>query len=173
MKPGMDRGNKGTDRRTATSRTSKTDTSRRVNPQSARPATGRMNAQSPGTARREEAPQRGGQAQPQQDKTMLYVGIGGGALVFAIILAFMVSGGESGGHGGSGGAGGQKMVERAINEASLAFQRGEYRNGLDIAEKALSDPRAPKASSYGALKALANTLRVQVNLDRDGQLKVA
>ena len=172
MKPGMDRGNKGTDRRTATSRVSKPDTSRRVNPQSARPATGRMNAQSPGTSRREEAPQRGGHPQPQQDKTMLYVGIGGGALVFALILAFMVSGGESGGQGGGGGNG-EKIVTRAMNKATEAYQRGEYRTGLDICEEALKDPAARKSSRYNALQGLANSLRTQVNLDRDGQIKVA
>jgi len=171
MKPGMDRGNKGTDRR-GTSRVSKPDTARRVNPQG-RPATGRMPTQGSGTSRAEAQQGRGQQAAPPADnKTTLYVGIGGGALVFALVLAFMVSGGgESGGHGG--GAGADKMVQRAINEASVAFQRGEYRTGLDIAEKGLSDPRAPKASSYNALKALATQLRAQVNMDRDAQVKVA
>ncbi len=171
MKPGMDRGNKGTDRR-GTSRVSKPDTARRVNPQG-RPATGRMPTQGSGTSRAEAQQGRGQQAAPPADnKTTLYVGIGGGALVFALVLAFMVSGGgESGGHGG--GAGADKMVQRAINEASVAFQRGEYRTGLDIAEKGLSDPRAPKASSYNALKALATQLRTQVNMDRDAQVKVA
>lgn len=175
MKPGMDRGNKGTDRRTGTSRVSKSDTSRRVNPQSARPATGRMNAQGSGSTRREEAPQRGGGGggQPQQDKTMLYVGIGGGALVFALILAFMVGGGETGGQGGGGGANGEKIVTRAMNKATEAFQRGEYRTGLEICEEALKDPAARKSTRYKALESLATSLRTQVNLDRDGQLKVA
>jgi len=175
MKPGMDRGNKGTDRR-GTSRVSKPDTSRRVNPQSGRPATGRMNAQSPGTSRSEQAAQRG-QQQPaapgqEQNKTTLYVGIGGGALVFALILAFMVSGSESGGHGGGSG-GGEKIVTRAMNKATEAYQRGEYRTGLDICEEALKDPAARKSSRYNALQGLANSLRTQVNLDHDGQIKVA
>lgn len=174
MKPGMDRGNKGTDRRTATSRTPKTETSRRTNPQAGRPATGRMPAQ--GGSRGGDGQQRGqGQqpgAPPVDNKTTLYIGIGGGALVFALIVAFMASGGsESGGHGGGPGA--DKMVQRAINEATQAYQRGEYRTGLDIAEKALGEPRAQKASSYNALKALAASLRKQVNMDRDAQVKVA
>ncbi|MBV8879855.1 MAG: hypothetical protein JO332_07835, partial [Planctomycetaceae bacterium] len=172
MKQGMDRGNKGTDRR-GTSRVSKPDTSRRVNPQSGRPATGRMNAQSPGTSRAEPPPQRGQAPAAEQSKTTLYVGIGGGALVFALILAFMVSGNDSGGHGGSGGAGAEKIVTRAMNKATEAYQRGEYRTGLDICEEALRDPSVRKSARYNALQGLANSLRTQVNLDRDGQLKVA
>ena len=174
MKPGMDRGNKGTDRRTATSRSSKPDTSRRMNPQAGRPASGRMPAQT-GTSRSEAAQQRGqGQpaAQPQDNKTMLYVGIGGGALVFALILAFMASGGESGGSGG-GAASGEKIVTRAMNKATEAYQRGEYRTGLDICEEALKEPSARKSTRYNALQGLATSLRTQVNLDRDGQVKVA
>ena len=78
MRQGMDRGKSGGDRR-GTSRVQK-------------PATGRMNVQQPGTARREAQQQdgRGGPPAQQQDKTMLYVGIGGGALVFVLILAFMM-----------------------------------------------------------------------------------
>src|SRR5579862_88046 len=175
MRQGMDRGNKGTDRR-GTSRTSKPDTSRRVAPaQGGRPSTGRMNVQGAGTSRAEQAQQRGqGQpAAPADNKTMLYVGIGGGALVFALVLAFMVSGGGDSGSQGGGGPGAQKMVERAINEASKAYQRGEYRTGLDICERALSEPGARKASSFNALQALSNQLRTQVNMDRDAQVKVA
>src|SRR5579862_8841320 len=173
MRQGMDRGNRGTDRR-GTSRTSKPDTSRRAVPAAgARPATGRMNVQGSGTSRADASQQRGqGQAPPPGDnKTMLYVGIGGGALVFALILALTMGGGESGGSGG-GGVGADKLVHRAINEATLAYQRGEYRTGLDICEQALSDPKSRKASSYNALQALANQLRTQVNLDRDAQIKV-
>jgi hypothetical protein len=145
-------------------------------PTGGKPATSRMNVQGSGTTRREQQEQQGrGQAQPAQDssKTTLYLGIGGGALVFALILAVMMSGGESGGHSGGGTAGADKLVQRAINDATLAYQRGEPRTGLDICERALSEPRAKKASSYNALNALANSLRAQVNLDRDGQVKVA
>ncbi|HUR38190.1 MAG TPA: hypothetical protein VM222_01800 [Planctomycetota bacterium] len=164
----MDRGNKGTDRRGGTSRMSK--------PASGKPATARMNVQSGGTTRREQQEQQGrGQAQPAQDssKTTLYVGIGGGALVFALVLAFMMSGGESGGHGGGGTAGAETMVTRAMNKATEAYTRGEYRTGLEICEEALKDPRARKSTRYNALNGLASSLRTQVNLDRDGQVKVA
>jgi hypothetical protein len=176
MKPGMDRGNKGTDRRTATSRTAKPETSRRVNPQAGKPATGRMNVQGGGSSRSEAAQQRGqGQqpgAPPADNKTTLYIGIGGGALVFAIIIAFMASGGgETGGSGGGPSA--DKIVQRAMNKATEAYQRGEYRTGLDIAEEALRDPKARRSSSYKALEGLAGALRKQVNMDRDAQVKVA
>ncbi len=174
MRQGMDRNNRGTERR-GTSRTSKSDTSRRAVPAAgARPATGRMNVQGSGTSRAEAAQQRGqGQAPPAGDnKTMLYVGIGGGALVLALILALTMGGG-GGEPGGSGGGGADKFVRKAINEATLAYQRGEYRTGLDICEQALSDPKSRKASSFNALQALANQLRTQVNLDRDAQIKVA
>jgi len=168
MKPGMDRGNKGTDRKGGTSRMSK--------PAAGKPATSRMNVQGGGTARREQQEQQGrGQAQPAQDssKTTLYIGIGGGALVFALVLAFMMSSSDSGGHGGGGTAGAETLVTRAMTKATEAYQRGEYRTGLDICEEALKDPRARKSTRYNALNGLAGSLRTQVNLDRDGQVKVA
>ncbi len=179
MKQGMDRGNKGTDRRTGTSRISKPadSSTKRTQAPAGKPATGRMNVQGggSGTARREQQEQQRAQGQPQaQDssKTTLYVGIGGGALVFALILAFMMSGSESASQGG-GAAGAETLVTRAMNKATEAFQRGEYRTGLDICEEALKDPRAHKSTRYNALNGLANSLRTQVNLDRDGQVKVA
>jgi hypothetical protein len=128
-----------------------------------------------GTARREQQEQQRGQGQAAQDssKTTLYVGIGGGALVFALILAFMMSGSsESGGQGG-GSAGVETLITRAMNKATEAYQRSEYRTGLEICEEALKDPRARKSTRYNALNGLANSLRTQVNLDRDGQVKVA
>jgi hypothetical protein len=133
-----------------------------------------MNVQAPGTSRAEAAQQRGqAPAPPADNKTMLYVGIGGGALVFALILAVTMSGGgESGGSGG-GGASGEKIVTRAMNKATEAYQRGEYRTGLEICEEALREPAARKSSRYNALQGLANSLRTQVNLDRDAQIKVA
>ncbi len=177
MKQGMDRGNKGTDRRSGTSRISKPADSSTKRAQGGKPATGRMNVQGggSGTARREQQEQQRGQGQAQaQDssKTTLYVGIGGGALVFALVLVFMMSGSESGSHGG-GSAGVETLITRAMNKATEAFQRGEYRTGLEICEDALKDPRARKSARYNALNGLANSLRTQVNLDRDGQVKVA
>jgi hypothetical protein len=151
----MDRGKSGGDRR-GTSRVNK-------------PATSRMNQQSPGTSR-SEAQQGGGYPPPQDNKTTLYAAIGGGALVFVLILAFML-GGEEGGH--SGGGGGESMMKTAINKSQEAFQRGEYRAALDIAEDALRDPRSRKSSRLKSLEACANMARVQVNLDRDGLAKVA
>ncbi len=175
MKPGMDRGGKGTDRRTATSRTAKTETSRRTNPQAGKPATGRMNVQG-GGSRGGDGQQRGqGQqpgAPPADNKTTLYIGIGGGALVFALIVAFMASGGGESASAG-GGPSADKIVQRAMNKATEAYQRGEYRTGLDIAEEALRDPKARRSSSYKALEGLAGALRKQVNMDRDAQVKVA
>ena len=175
MRQGMDRGNKGPDRR-GTSRTSKSDTSRRTAPQQGgRPATGRMNVQGSGTSRSEAAQQRGqGQpaAPPADNKTTLYIGIGGGALVLALILALTMGGGESGGSGG-GTPNAEKIVTRAINKATEAYQRGEYRTGLDICEDALKEPGVRKSSRFNALQGLANSLRTQVNLDHDGQIKVA
>jgi len=175
MKQGMDRGNKGTERRSATSRVSKPaePATKRGAAQGARPATGRMNVQGGGTARNEQQAQRG-QNQPQaQDssKTTLYIGIGGGALVFALVLAFMMSGSGSSGQG-NGTAGAETLVTRAMNKATEAYQRGEYRTGLEICEDALKDPRARKSTRYNALQGLANSLRHQVNLDHDGQVKV-
>ncbi|HEV3028738.1 MAG TPA: hypothetical protein VG457_14260 [Planctomycetota bacterium] len=169
----MDRGNKGTERK-GTSRVPKPDTSRRVQPQSSRPPTGRMNPQSPGTSRAEAAQRGQGQAAPPQDssKQMLYIGLGGGALVFALVIfAMMGSGSES--SSGGGGANAEKIVTRAMNKATEAYQRGEYRTGLDICEDALKDPATRRSSRYNALQGLANSLRTQVNLDRDGQIKVA
>jgi hypothetical protein len=80
----MDRGRSSPDRK-GTSRVSK-------------PATGRMNTQPPGTSRRDAQEQRqggGGQAPAPDNKNTLYIGIGGGALVFVLILAFMLSSGDS------------------------------------------------------------------------------
>jgi hypothetical protein len=127
-----------------------------------------MSQQSPGTSRSET--QGGGYPPPQDNKTTLYAAIGGGALVFVLILAFML-GGEEGGH--ANGGGGEKMMISAINKSQEAFQRGEYRVALDIAEDALKDPRSGRSSRRKNLEACANMARVQVNLDRDGQVKVA
>ncbi|HVR86416.1 MAG TPA: hypothetical protein VMU54_18990 [Planctomycetota bacterium] len=153
---------------------SKPDTSRRAAPgQSGRPSTGRMNMQGSGTSRAEQAQQRG-QAAPAPDssKSTLYIGIGGGALVFALVIfAMMGSGGESG--SGGSGASAEKIVTRAMNKATEAYQRGEYRTGLDICEDALKDPSTRRSTRYNALQGLANSLRTQVNLDHDGQIKVA
>jgi hypothetical protein len=176
MKQGMDRGNKGTERRGGTSRVSKPVDSSTKRTQAGKPTTARMNVQG-GAAptRREQQEQQRGQAQPQaQDssKTTLYIGIGGGALVLALVLAFMMSGSESSGQGGSA-AGAETFVTRAMNKATEAYQRGEYRTGLEICDDALKDPRARKSTRYNALNGLANSLRTQVNLDRDGQVKVA
>jgi hypothetical protein len=151
----MDRGKSGGDRR-GTSRVNK-------------PATSRMNAQSGGTSRN-EAQHGGGYPPPQDNKTMLYVGIGGGALALVVVMALML-GGEESSH--SGGGGGEKMIISAINKSQEAFQRGEYRVALDIAEEALKDPRSGRSSRRKNLEALANQARVQVNLDRDGIAKVA
>jgi hypothetical protein len=158
MRQGMDRGRSGPDRR-GTSRVQK-------------PATGRMSAQQgSGTSRRDaEQDGRGLPPQPQQDKTMLYVGIGGGALVFVLILAFMLSGNTESRTGGSGGA--DTFVNRAISKATEAHQRGEYRIGMEICEDALKDPKARKSSRYNALQALSNSLRAIVNLDKTAQEKV-
>src|SRR5471032_462820 len=139
MKQGMDRGNKGTDRRTGTSRISKPadSSTKRAQAQPGKPATGRMNVQGGGsdTARREQQEQQRAQGQPQaQDssKTTLYVGIGGGALVFALILTFMMSNSESNGQSGGGTAGAETIITQTMNKATKAFQRGEYHTDLDI-----------------------------------------
>jgi len=156
MRQGMDRGKPNPDRR-GTSRVSK-------------PATGRMNAQQPGTSRRETQQEtRGGMQPPQQDKTMLYVGIGGGALVFVLILAFMLSGSSE---QRSTGGGGDKVVNRAIAKATEAYTRAEYREGLSICEAALSDPSARKSARYNALQALATNLKRIIDLDKTAQEKV-
>ena len=154
MRQGQDRGKSGGERR-GTSRVNK-------------PATSRMNAQSGGTSRSET--QHGGGAPAQDNKTTMYMAIGGGALVFVLILAFML-GGEESSH--SGGGGGETMMKTAINKSQEAFMRGEYRASLDIAEDALKDPRSRKSSRLKSLEACANMARTQVNLDRDGAIKVA
>jgi len=154
MRQGMDRVKSGGDRK-GTWRVIK-------------PATSRMNAQSGGTSR-SETQHGGGYPPPQDNKTMLYVGIGGGALLFVVVLALMLGGEEA--HSGGGG-GGEKMVISAINRSDEAFARGEYRVALDIAEDALKDPRSARNSRRKNLEALATRARTQVNLDRDGVAKV-
>jgi hypothetical protein len=155
----MDRGGRPGPERKGTSRVSK-------------PATGRASAQGGGTSRSETQHGGGAYPPPQDNKNTLYMAIGGGALVFVLILAFMLGGSEGGGSGG-GGKGGEKMMITAINKSSEAYQRGEYRLALDIAEDALKDPRSRKSSRLKNLEALANQARAQVNLDRDAQVKVA
>ena len=159
MRQGMDRGGRSGPDRKGTSRVSK-------------PPTGRMNVQ-PGTSRREQQEQRqgggGGQAPAPDNKNTLYIGIGGGALVFVLILAFMLSGGES---QHQTGVGSDKIVNRAIEQATLAHQRGEYRVGLDICETALNDPKARRSPRYTALQALTNSLKAIVTLDATAQTKV-
>ena len=158
MKPGMDRGGRSPERK-GTSRTGK-------------PTTSRMSVQGSGTSRNEQ--QQRGQAGPapgqDSSKTTLYIGIGGGALVFVLILAFMLGSGDEAAHGGGGG---ESMMKTAINKSQEAFSRGEYRAALDIAEDALKDPRSRKSSRLKTLEGLATMARNQVNLDRDGQIKVA
>lgn len=166
MKQGMDRGGQHQDRR---------PTSRVQKPQAGgRPSTGRMNMQGGGGSRGGDGQQRQGGQPPAQDssKNTLYIGIGGGALVFVLILAFMLGGSNEATSGG-GAAGADSIVNRAISKATEAHQRGEYRIGLDICEDALKDPKAHRSSRYGALQALANTLRQIVNLDATAQVKVA
>src|SRR5205814_2755415 len=96
--------------------------------------------------------------------------IGGGALVFVLILAFMLGGSEGG--SGGGGKGIESTLKTAINRSQEAFQRGEYRVALDIAEDALKDPRAHKSSRYKTLEGCAGMARAQVNLERDGVMKI-
>jgi hypothetical protein len=156
MKQGMDRGGRSPERK-GTSRTGK-------------PSTSRMNVQGGGTSRNESQQRQVGPA-PGQDssKTTLYLGIGGGALVVVLILAFMLGSSDEAAHGGGGG---ESMMKTAINKSQEAFSRGEYRAALDIAEDALKDPRARKSSRYNTLQSLATMARNQVNLDRDGAIKV-
>jgi hypothetical protein len=168
MRQGMDQGRPGD--RKGTSRVSKSSETRRVQA-AGKPATGRMNVQGAGRGRgNEQDPRQGGQPAAQdQSKTTLYMGIGGGALVFVIILAVMLSGNDPE-HKGGGGA--EAMVNRAIAKATEAHQRGEYRIGLDICEDALKDPRAHKSSRCNALQQLSNSLRAIVMLDQTAQVKV-
>jgi hypothetical protein len=72
-----------------------------------------MNVQGSGTSRR-DAQEQGtrGPAPAPDNKNTLYIGIGGGALVFVLILAFMLSGGES---QQSSGISSDKIVNRAID----------------------------------------------------------
>jgi hypothetical protein len=130
-----------------------------------------MSAQGSGTSRREQQDQgqRGVPAQAPDNKNMMYVGIGGGALVLVLIMAFMLSGGES---EHKSGVGADTIVNRAIAKATEAHQRGEYRIGLDICEQALNEPKARKSSRYQALQALANSLKAIVTLDATAQTKV-
>lgn len=172
MNQGMDRGRSGQDRR-STSRISKPADSGTKRVQSTgKPATGRMNAQGTGTSRN-EAQQRQGAA-PAQDssKNMMYIGIGGGALVLVLIIALMMNSGEEGSRGGGGGNG-DVALNRAISKATEAYQRGEYRTGLDLCEDAMKDPRARKSSRWSAINSLATMCRSAVDLDRNGQVKVA
>ena len=155
MRQGMDRGRSSPDRK-GTSRVSK-------------PATGRMNVQGSGTSRRDAQEQGTRSAPPADNKNTLYIGIGGGALVFVLILAFMLSGGES---QHSSGIGSDKLVNRAIEQATLAYQRGEYRAGLDICEQAMSDPKARKSARFNALSALGSSLKAILTLDATAQSKV-
>src|SRR5262245_62613131 len=127
MRQGMDRGRSSPDRK-GTSRVSK-------------PSTGRMNAQGAGTRRGEAQEQGTRSAPPADNKNTLYIGIGGGALVFVLILAFMLSGGEA---EHKSGVGSDKLVNRAIEQATLAHQRGEYRAGLDICEQEMDVRKAGK-----------------------------
>jgi hypothetical protein len=152
----MDRGRSSPDRK-GTSRVSK-------------PATGRMNAQTPGTSRRDaQAQGGGGQAPAPDNKNTLYIGIGGGALVFVLILAFMLSSGDS---EHKAGIGADTFVNRAISKATEAYQRGEYRVGLDICDQALNDPKSRKSSRATALQSLANQLKAIITLDATAQSKV-
>ena len=157
MRQGMDRGKSGGDRR-GTSRVQK-------------PATGRMNVQQPGTSRRDAQQQegRGGPPPQQQDKTMLYVGIGGGAVVLVIVMALML-GGDSGNR--SSGASGDTIVNRAIAKATEAYSRSEYREGLNICETALSDPKARRSSRYKNLQDMATNFRKIIDHDKIAQEKV-
>jgi hypothetical protein len=156
MRQGMDRGRSSPDRK-GTSRVSK-------------PGTGRMNAQGSGTSRR-DAQEQGtrGPAPAPDNKNTLYIGIGAGALVFVLILAAMLSGGES---QHSSGVGSDKLVNRAIEQATLAYQRGEYRVGLDICEQAMNDPKARRSSRFNALQALGTSLKAIITLDATAQVKV-
>jgi hypothetical protein len=157
MRQGMARGRSSPDRK-GTSRVSK-------------PATGRMHAQGgSGTSRRDpqEQGQRGPAPAPDNKNTM-YIGIGAGALVFVLILAFMLSGGES---EHKSGVSADTFVNRAISKATEAYQRGEYRVGLDICDQALSDPKSRRSSRSTALQALANQLRAIIQLDATAQTKV-
>lgn len=159
----MDRGRQSPDRK---------GTSRVAKPQAGKPATGRMSMQGSDTRRGGGGEGQQRQAAPAPDnKTMMYVGIGGGALVLVVVMALMLGGGEEGGHGGGGGY--ESAMKTAINKSQEAFQRGEYRQALEIAEDALKDPRARKSTRYNALNSLATMARTQVNLDRDAALKVA
>src|SRR6185436_10318513 len=81
----------------------------------------------------------------------------------------MLSGGESQ-HSSRGGS--DKLVNRAIEQATLAYQRGEYRVGLDICETAMSDPGSRKSSRFNALSALAGSLKAIITLDATAQTKV-
>jgi hypothetical protein len=156
MRQGMDRGKQNPDRR-GTSRVAK-------------PATGRMNAQQPGTSRRDAQQDGRGAPPPQeQDKTMLYVGIGGGAVVLVIVMALMLGGSSE---QRSSGAGADTMVNRAISKAQEAYARSEYREGLSICEATLSEPKARRSSRYKVLQDMAANFRKIIDHDKIAQEKV-
>src|SRR5262245_7221075 len=157
MRQGMDRGRSGPDRK-PTSRVQK-------------PSTGRMNAQRSGTTRREtqEDQRGGGQAPAPDNKNTLYMGIGGGALVLVLILAFMLSGNDS---EHKAGVSSDTFVNRAISKATEAYTQGNYRIGLEICEQALNDPKSRRSSRSTALQALANQLRGIITLDATAQTRV-
>src|SRR5205823_9525564 len=140
-------------------------TSRVSKPQPGKPATGRMNVQAGGTSQSESQP-------PAQEssKSTLYMGIGGGALVFVLILAFMLGGNDSE-HKSAASA--DTIVNRAISKAQEAYQRGEYRIGLDLCEETMKDPRTHRSSRFTALQTTATMCRSAVDLDRNAQVKVA
>lgn len=132
-----------------------------------------MSTQGSGTSRRdrqEEQPQQRGVAPASQgNNNAMYIGIGAGALVLVLVMALMLGGGDG---DKKAGVSADAFVSRAINKATEAYTRGEYRAGLDICDSALNDPKARKSSKYNALQGLANNLRAIITLDQTAQTKV-
>lgn len=170
MRQGMDRGKPGQDRK-GTSRINKPadSSTKRVQAQG-KPATGRMNVQGGGARGGEQQQRQGQPAAAQDNKSTLYIGIGGGALVVVLIIAFMASGGGETSHGGGNY---DVTINRVISKAQEAYQRGEYRLGLDLCEEAMKDPRSRKSSRFSALQTTSTMCRSAVDLDRNAQVKVA
>ena len=126
-----------------------------------------MNAQTPGTSRRDaRAAQGGGGTRARADnKNTLYIGIGGGALVCVLILAFMLSSGDSE-HARPGSAPTRSSTARSPRRRRPTS--GERcRVGLDICDQALNDPKSRRSSRATALQSLANQLKAHHHPRRD------
>ncbi len=133
-----------------------------------RPTTRQQAVVRPGTGRhkqREEEEDDRRPPPPPKDPTMLYVGIGVGALALIGILVALMSSGEGGGTGSRKGL--DTKLGKAYTNAQEEARAGRKHEAIAILEQLINDKAYAKCSQIDAARSYVNSLKSDLSRDRD------